>query len=187
MGLIRAQINRIARALMFIRVCYILVIIVCASILFPVIGLAQVSSESLLRYYGFRVYTVKLEVPALGVDPLTDVKKTMSLSYHRSFSAQDIIKGERKILAATKSVDLAGLTSRLDQIDAAYKDVIEGDRYTLAYTPGVGTTLLLNDVALVTIPGADFARAYYAMWLGAENPISSGLRERLLEGIGVRA
>ena len=146
----------------------------------------SVSTESLLRYFGFKVYTVRLEVPARGIDPLSDVKHSMTRLYHRSFSAADITQAARKLLSHTPGVDFEALRSRLDQIDAVYRDVNEGDRYTLAYSPGVGTTLLLNDEALITIPGYDFAKAYFGMWLAPADPISSSLRARLLEGIGVR-
>jgi hypothetical protein len=144
-----------------------------------------VVAEHLLRYFGFRIYTVKLEVAERGVDPLADVPKIMTITYHRAFTAQEITGAARKLLARKKSVNVAELTSRLDQIDAVYQDVGENDRYTLSYSPGVGTTLLLNDKALTTVAGADFAKAYFGMWLGDEAPISASLRSHLLEDIGI--
>ncbi|MDD1633559.1 MAG: chalcone isomerase family protein, partial [Methylococcaceae bacterium] len=59
-----------------------------------------------------------------------------------------------------------------------YRDVKEGDRYALDYAPGKGTTLSLNGSPLGTIEGADFAAAYYAIWLGAK-PISDTMRDEL--------
>ncbi|MEJ2519407.1 MAG: chalcone isomerase family protein [Desulfuromonadales bacterium] len=54
-----------------------------------------------------------------------------------------------------------------------------GDRYRLIYRPGTGTELRLNDRRLGTIPGDDFAVAYFSLWLG-EQPIDKRFRDRLL-------
>ena len=45
--------------------------------------------------------------------------------------------------------------------------------------PGRGTRLERNGSTLDTIPGADFAAAYFAIWLGA-GPIDTRLRDQLL-------
>ncbi|MFM8357803.1 MAG: chalcone isomerase family protein, partial [Verrucomicrobiota bacterium] len=66
-----------------------------------------------------------------------------------------------------------------DRLNRAYRDIRPGDRYTLTYLPGRGTTLRLNDTELVTIEGADFAGAYFRIWLG-DDPISPALRDQLL-------
>lgn len=56
-----------------------------------------------------------------------------------------------------------------------------GDRGTLTYLPGRGTELTLNGRPLALIEGADFARAYFDIWLGPD-PIDAGLRDALLGG-----
>ena len=145
-----------------------------------------VSSEVLLRWFGFKVYTATLRVPAAGIDPLDPSSaRSLTLKYHRDFSAPDIIQAADELLQRSSDVNYASLTDRLAKLNRAYKDVVEGDSYTLHYEPDVGTTLLLNDVALVTVPGGDFARAYFGLWLRADSPISSYLREKLLRGVGV--
>ena len=59
------------------------------------------------------------------------------------------------------------LQSRIDNLAALYRDVKPGDRYALTYIPDEGTTLSLNGETLGSIPGDDFARAVFAIWLGA--------------------
>lgn len=54
-----------------------------------------------------------------------------------------------------------------------------GDCYGLTYTPGVGTELALNGVVKGTVEGADFAAAYFAIWLGP-NPVNEALKLRLV-------
>ena len=65
------------------------------------------------------------------------------------------------------------------KIDALYQDVEPGDRYALTYVPGAGTELAKNGEPLGVIPGADFASAYFAIWLG-DDPIDASLRDQLL-------
>jgi hypothetical protein len=74
---------------------------------------------------------------------------------------------------------MEALASRLEQLHALYEDVEPGDRYALGYVPGRGTELSRNGAVLGTIEGADFARAYFSIWLG-EAPIDDSLREQLM-------
>ncbi|MBK9111219.1 MAG: chalcone isomerase family protein [Nitrospira sp.] len=53
-----------------------------------------------------------------------------------------------------------------------------GDRYGLTYLPGVGTELALNGERKGIVEGADFAAAYFAIWLGPD-PINEALKEGL--------
>ena len=96
------------------------------------------------------------------------------------FTAAEIIKGGEALLARNVKADaLVSLRERLELINRAYRDVREGDSYTLTYVPGKGTTLRLNGSPLVTVPGHDFAAAYFRIWLG-DDPISKSMRDTLL-------
>jgi hypothetical protein len=109
-----------------------------------------------------------------------DIPTRLQLGYHRGFTAAEIIKGGDTLLA--RNVDaatLAALRERLDLLNRTYRDVKPGDSYTLTYVPDLGTTLRLNGAALLTIPGHDFAAAYFRIWLG-DDPISTSLRDTLL-------
>lgn len=129
-----------------------------------------------------KVYDISLH---LGVgEPATrvfaDIPKRLHLVYHRGFTAAEIVKGGDTLLARNvEAATLASLRDRLDLLNRTYRDVKPGDSYTLTYKPGVGTTLRLNGTVLITIPGADFAAAYFRIWLG-EKPISASLRDTLL-------
>jgi hypothetical protein len=104
----------------------------------------------------------------------------LEIHYRREFSATDIISGgdallKRNVTPETWKI----LQPRLAQLNRAYLAVKPGDRYTLTWVPEKGTTLRLNGKALVTVEGADFAAAYFLIWLGKE-PISTSLRDQLL-------
>jgi hypothetical protein len=141
--------------------------------------------KGLLRYrIFFRGYVGGLYLPpkTSAKRVLEDVPKALELSYFWA------IKGELFGEAATDLLlrqhgpaRVAALRDRLDQMHALYKDVEVGDRYRLTYAPGVGTQLALNGKPLGTVPGADFARDYFGIWLG-NDPLSADFRDALLEG-----
>jgi Chalcone isomerase-like len=54
-----------------------------------------------------------------------------------------------------------------------------GDRAVITYLPGKGTTVEIRGENKGTIPGADFASAVFAIWLGA-NPPNVELKNGLL-------
>lgn len=140
-----------------------------------------------LRWFLFDVYVAGLYLPP-DVEPsrvLEDVPKRIEFHYLVSIDGKDFGPAGEKILRRGLSDEaLAPLADRLAQIRAAYRDVEPGDRYALTYVPGRGTELSMNGTPLLTIPGADFARAYFSIWLG-EKSLDDGFRKNLLRGLPV--
>jgi len=143
----------------------------------------HLSCVGLLRYKIFiKAYVAGLYlgdgVTAAGV--LGDVPKRLELSYFWSIDGADIASAGDEILA--RNVDpptLETLRPRLRQLNQWYRDIKPGDRYALTYLPGRGTELALNGQRIGVIDGADFAAAYFRIWLG-DDPIDASLRDQLL-------
>ena len=136
----------------------------------------------LFKYYFWTAYSIALYGPsqARGIDLiLADVPKRLVLVYKRDFEAEDIIKAADKMLRKNPDVDQNKIQNQLDQINKLYVSIKEGESYALEYEPGKGTTLLKNDVALGTVAGAEFAKAYFGIWL-SKYPIDESLRDQLL-------
>jgi hypothetical protein len=137
----------------------------------------------LLRYkVVFKGYVAGLYLgPGVAAEEaLADVPKRLELSYFWGIKGSDISKAGDAILARNVDPDtLAQLRPRLDQMNALYETVNPGDRYALTYVPGLGTELALNGRRKGIIPGADFAAAYFRIWLG-EQAIDAALRDQLL-------
>ena len=133
---------------------------------------------TLIRVFDARFY-LGADTPA-EADPLGNVPKRLELKYAVSISAADFIaSGDKALRANLSDEQLASIQDEIDAINQAYRDVSSGDRYTLTYIPGEGTTLALNDEVLTRIDSTEFGQYYFHIWLGAE-PVNERLRNRLL-------
>jgi hypothetical protein len=130
----------------------------------------------------FDVYVGALYLPpqSASESALEEIPKRLELAYLRDIPADKIVEaGEEFLKRNTTAAERGRLRPKLDRINALYRDVRQGDRYTLTYVPGRGTTLALNERVLGEIPGDEFARAYYKIWLG-DSPVSETFRDRIL-------
>ncbi len=141
-------------------------------------------SVGLLRYrILFKGYVAALYLEE-GIPPeevLEDVPKRLELEYFWSIAGDKF--GPVAEEAMERNLDarsLERLRSRVETLHQKYQDVEPGDRYSLTYLPGEGTELAKNGVPLALVPGEDFARAYFGIWLG-EDPLDRDLRDQLLK------
>ncbi|MEX2174420.1 MAG: chalcone isomerase family protein [Pirellulaceae bacterium] len=113
-------------------------------------------------------------------DILADVPKRIEIEYFWSLKATTISGALAKPLAANvPAARLAALQEKVDRLHAAMVNVQAGDRYALTYVPGIGTWLSHNGKTLQTIPGAEFAAAYFSIWFG-DQPMDPKLKRQLL-------
>ena len=144
---------------------------------FELVGQGAFRWKRLIHAYDASLHAGKDSPPATL---LTGAPLRLEIHYRREFAAVDIVSGGDTLLRRNVSAEAwKSLQDRLAKLNRAYVDVKPGDRYTLTYVPGKGTTLRLNGKPLVTVEGADFAAAYFRIWLG-EDPISPQLRDLLL-------
>ncbi|MGC6424038.1 MAG: chalcone isomerase family protein [Lentimonas sp.] len=109
-----------------------------------------------------------------------DAAVHLSFRYLRTIEKSIILKSAARMLEKNLSVqELEQISERVDTINAAYTTVEKGDRSSLTYIPGVGTTLKINNEPIATIEGKDFAQLYFQIWLG-EQPVSKAMKEALL-------
>ena len=125
--------------------------------------------EAVLKVgYLFKVYEAGLYVGETHANSaaLDDVPKRLDITYLRDIRAADIVEiGNDTLARQVPEAQRTVLQERLATINQWYVDVKAGDRYTLTYVPGYGSELALNGKPLGVIPGADFAAAYFGIWL----------------------
>lgn len=72
------------------------------------------------------------------------------------------------------------LQPKIDTFNALFTETAQSDDiYDIVYLPGVGTSLYVNDIIKGTIPGFEFRKAVYSIWLG-ENTALASLRDKML-------
>jgi hypothetical protein len=143
-----------------------------------------------LRSLGLHRYRIffKGYVAALYLEPgtspaevLEPVPKRLELEYFWPIAGDKFGPVAERVLERNLDADtLEQLRPRVEALHEKYQDVEPGDRYALTYLPGEGTELAKNGVRLALVPGEEFARAYFGIWLG-EAPLDRGLRDKLVE------
>jgi hypothetical protein len=109
-----------------------------------------------------------------------DAGKILVLHYFQNISGPDFAAATEEMLKKNvSSAEFSRLSSRLAAFNSLYRSVKPGDRYTVTYLPGQGMKLALNNETLGSVPGADFAAAFFSIWIG-KKPIDADFRDRLL-------
>jgi len=73
----------------------------------------------------------------------------------------------------------AELKAQVDQFIAALDTMKEGEEMSVTYVPGAGTTLAIRGKEVLTLPGLDFAKAVFSVWLG-DTPPTEDLKSGML-------
>lgn len=132
--------------------------------------------------YIFDVYVAALyQAPDAGPeDVLADKPRHLEIRYLRGIDKDAFVKAAEDMLAKQNSPDeIAGIRDGISQINALYQNVQKGDCYSLTYIPGLGTELRFNGQSKGVIPGTEFARVYFTIWLGEHHPYQR-FRDRLV-------
>lgn len=116
----------------------------------------------------------------LGTNP-----KQLRIEYMREIPKDAIVEAAEKGILKNRDNDVDALRERLDKIYDAFHDVEKGDVYVMEYCPEQGTTLYFNGEKEINLPGQDFARAFFGIWL-AEDCLSPTLRRYLLDPMRIR-
>lgn len=169
---------------LFIDIFFIVFSIIPARADVP-IGL-ELRGKGEIRYLGiFKVYDAYLYTDAVHKDKdvlSATCSRCLKIDYAMGLSATDIIEASEAVLKRQhEKSSLAEVQSQLELLYKNYKDVKEGDIYTLCYDSITQkTTVILNDTILVKIPSSDFAAIYFGIWLFEKNAIDERLRRQLL-------
>ena len=141
----------------------------------------RLQGAGLLRYKViFRGYVAALYQQAPRPDAEAPSAKRLEIEYFWDIPAGEFqkatVEGMRK---NSDPENFAKLRQQIDTFNQFYRDIESGDRYSLTYLPERGTELALNGEPLGTMPGEDFARALFGIWLG-EQPLDETLKKKLL-------
>ncbi len=136
----------------------------------------------LLRWkYFFKVYQVAFYLPAetKSEEALKNLPKRLDYYFFVDMEAKDFQTTAMPLMVRNVGKKKAdAVQEELEKFNAFYRDVSKGQRYTITYEPGRGTSLALQGEELGVVKGAEFAAAYFSIWLGPD-PVSKELQEGL--------
>lgn len=132
-------------------------------------------------------WLVKIYVAALYLPPglkateaLGEVPRRIEFHYRHDFTADQLAEATNRTISRGRSEPaIAAIAGEVKAFNALYPAVTKGDVMAIDYLPGAGTTLRVNGAVRGTVPGADFARALFAIWIG-DHPVDGHLKAALL-------
>jgi len=131
------------------------------------------------------VYVGALYLPQTSADAnavlAANAPKQLILQFVRDVGASDLSKGWDEGFEKNAKSQLPALKQRIDAFKAMTPDVTSGNQLSMLHKPGTGVLVAVNGKPKGTITGDDFARALFAIWLGAKPP-NAGLKAGLLGG-----
>jgi hypothetical protein len=132
------------------------------------------------------LYVGALYLPETVTTPeaaLGNIPKALVLDYQKKVSPSWMNRAARHQIKKSPHYDERVLGERIEVIARAYQKVRKGDRYALVYEPGTGTTLLRNGEKVTVIPGEDFQRVYFGIWL-SDQGLNQAFRNKLFQKSG---
>jgi hypothetical protein len=130
--------------------------------------------------FTFKVYVAGLYLPQKSNDGPAiagaDLPKRIVLHFVR-----DVESDSMKEAISNGFDDNAKKTlkAQIDQFTSALEPFKVGDEMSVTYLPGTGTVLNVKGKDKLTIPGMEFAKALFGIWLGPKPP-SAELKKGLL-------
>jgi hypothetical protein len=111
---------------------------------------------------------------------LQDTPKMLEIHYFQDIDRHHMIDAAEKSMQKTLAPnEWQAVSGRVARLHRAYLETVpRGSIYTLLYRPDAGTDILLNGNPVLNLPGHDFARAYFSVWLGP-HAASRGVRKQL--------
>ena len=74
------------------------------------------------------------------------------------------------------------LSAEINQLISAFNsDVTDSDFFEFIYMPDRGINVLKNSIYIDTVPGIEFKKAFFGIWL-SKNPIQKNLKKAMLGG-----
>lgn len=135
--------------------------------------------------FNVNVYVAGLYVQRRSRNPADilrgDQVRLIHLRFVHDVGRKDVTKSFNEGFEKNASDLVPAIRPQIQQFMSLLPSFKDGSTLTLSYVPDVGTRVSVNGKAVGTIPGADFARALFAIWLGPHPP-NAGLKRGLLGG-----
>jgi len=129
------------------------------------------------------VYVAGLYLETRSSDPeaiiASEQTKRLVMRFVRAVDRDALLKGWNEGFGRSSGPSGVALRERIATFESWVTDMPKGESLSLTYSPETGVRVEIRGEAKGTVPGADFARALFRIWLGASPP-NPGLKDGLL-------
>jgi hypothetical protein len=144
------------------------------------VATARLQGQGKLRYFGLLVYEARLWVgTGFAADRYENQTFALELQYAREFEGHAIAKRSIVEMRRSFSVEDAQAQTWQAAMVRAFPDVAPGDRLTGIHIPGAATRFFHNGQPTSAVADAQFARAFFGIWL-AVTTSEPALRRQLI-------
>lgn len=142
---------------------------------------ARLSGQGTFRWFGLKIYDAALWVEKSDFQPATPIttRLVLDLRYARELYGARIAQSSIDEISQLGYGSPAQHRVWLEKMTALFPDVREGTHISGVYLPAQGARFYLDGKLLGEIDDAEFARAFFAIWLDAGTS-AAGLRKQLL-------
>jgi len=142
----------------------------------------ELKGVGLKKYFFMKAFVAGLYYPkgVSPVDPLEDVAKHLEVEYFvwipgKRFSHFTVEKMKDNL----SREEFERIKKEIGSMEKYFVDLRPGDRFSLTYIPGEGTSFAHNGRIMGVIQGKEFARAIFSTWFGRK-PFDSKLKRQIL-------
>ncbi len=96
-------------------------------------------------------------------------------------TSEKMEKATREGFVQSTEGNTAKIEDRIETFITVFKEeeIAKGDVFDLIYLPGQGTLACKNQKVLATVPGLDFKKALFGIWL-SDHPVQTSLKQGML-------
>jgi hypothetical protein len=147
---------------------------------------ARLSGEGVMRWLGLKIYSAQLWTGAAGVraDQPTSQPLALDLRYATGLKGEAIAERSLQEIEKLGFGDAPRRSRWLSELKRLMPNIAADDRLTGILEPKRGVAFFHNDKPIGRIDDADFASAFFLIWLD-ERTAAPSLRASLLRGAGV--
>ncbi len=145
----------------------------------------ELQGAGLLRKgFFFKIYVGALYLAETNhiANLFSDVPKRIDIHYFHHTPKKHMIRVAEKTLRKNLTAEqYEAFLPKIEKLHQAYLNGKKGAVASLVYEPGKGLTYSFKRKIVITIPGDNFANAYFKIWLG-DRPSSKTIKKAMLEG-----
>lgn len=135
-------------------------------------------------FFNLYVGALYLKAPRSEGSALVKADEPMAIRLHvlsKLITSEKMEKATREGFVQSTEGNTAKIEDRIETFIAVFKEeeIAKGDVFDLIYLPGQGTLACKNQGVLATVPGLDFKKALFGIWL-SDHPVQTSLKQGML-------